>query len=128
MKLFKGFLRYFHDYNSDLKQQHNKAALARLDDSDANKKHIEQRSFAKSEATRLVGIAVRRIKENRQKCEAAIEMYLDDWAFHNGPITRENLAEAMSDCVDRIRQRAQAAQRVAEDRAEDHDGMKDFPF
>jgi len=126
MNLFKGFLRRVHDYNSDVRQQRNRAALASLDDGDVNKKHFQQRTFAKAEATRLVKIAVRRMKEDRQRCEAAIEMYLDDWAFHNGPITNENIAEAMADCVDRIRQRAQAAQQVAEERADD--GMKDFPF
>ena len=128
MNLFKGFLRRFHDYNSDLRQERNTSALAQLDDGDANKKHIEQRTHSKIEAARLVKVAVRQMKEDRQRCEAAIEMYLDDWAFHNGPITKENVMEAMRDCVDRISQRAQAAQRVAEHQAEDHDGMKDFPF
>jgi hypothetical protein len=128
MNLFKGFLRRFHDYNSGLRQERNKAALAQLDDGDANKKHIEQRTLSKIEAARLVRVAVRRMKEDRQRCEVAIEMYLDDWAFHNGPVTNENVMEAMRDCVDRISQRAQAAQRVAEHQAEDHDGMKDFPF
>jgi hypothetical protein len=128
MNLFKGFLNRFHDYNTDVRQERNKAALAQLDDGDANKKHIEQRTLSKIEAARLVKVAVRQMKEDRQRCEAAIEMYLDDWAFHNGPITKENVMEAMRDCVDRISQRAQAAQRVAEHQAEDHDGMKDFPF
>jgi hypothetical protein len=128
MNLFKGFLNRFHDYNTDVRQERNKAALAQLDDGDANKKHIEQRTLSKIETARLVKVAVRQMKEDRQRCEAAIEMYLDDWAFHNGPITKENVMEAMRDCVDRISQRAQAAQRVAEHQAEDHDGMKDFPF
>ena len=51
--------------------------------------------LAKIEAARLVKIAVRRMKEDRQKSQAAIEMYLDDWAFHNGPITKENVADAV---------------------------------
>jgi hypothetical protein len=125
MNLFKGFLQHF---NSDSKQNRNKAALAQLDDSDANKQHIEQRTLEKVEAARLVRIALRRIKEDHQRSQAAIEMYLDDWVFHNGPITRANVEEAMRDCVDRIAQRAQAAQRVSEDQAEDHDGMEEFPF
>jgi hypothetical protein len=128
MNLFKNVLRKLHDHSGDAKQQRNRTALTQLDDGGANKKHIERRTQAKIETARLVKIAVRRMKEDRQKCQAAIEMYLDDWAFHNGPITKENIAEAMSDCVDRIRQRAQAAQRIAEDRAGDYDGMKDFPF
>jgi hypothetical protein len=128
MNLFKDVLRKLHDHSSDAKQQRNRTALTQLDDGGANKNHIERRTQAKIETARLVKIAVRRMKEDRQKCQAAIEMYLDDWAFHNGPITKENIAEAMSDCVDRIRQGAQAAQRVAEDRAGDYDGMKDFPF
>lgn len=128
MNLFKSFLRRSHDSNSDVRQQRNAVALSRLDDGDANKKHIEQRTQAKAEAARLLKIAMRRIKEDRQKSLAAIEMYLDDWVFHNGPITKENVAEAMSDCVDRVRQRRQAAQRIAEHQADDYDGMKDFPF
>jgi len=128
MNLFKSFLRRLHDYNTDVRQQRNRAALASLDDGGANKKHIEQRTLGKIEAARLLKLAVRRMKEDRQRCEAAIEMYLDDWMFHNGPLTKENLAEAMADCVDRIRQRAQAAHQVAEERAEDYGGMKDFPL
>ena len=128
MNLFKEFLRRVHDHRSDVRQQHNQTALATLDDGSANKEHIEQRTLAKLEAARLVKVAARRMKEDRQKCEAAIEMYLDDWVFHNGPITKENVVEAMVDCVDRIKQRTQAVQRFAEHQAEGHDGMKDFPF
>lgn len=127
MNLFKDFLRRLHDHKSDVKQQRNQTALATLDDGSANKEHIEQRTLAKVEAARLVKIAARRMKEDRQKCEAAIEMYLDDWVFHNGPITKENIVEAMVDCVDRIKQRTQAVQ-SAREHAVDDDGMKDFPF
>ena len=127
MNLFKDFLRRLHDHKSDVKQRRNQTALASLDDGSANKEHIEQRTLAKVEAARLVKIAARRMKEDRQKCEAAIEMYLDDWVFHNGPITKENVVEAMVDCVDRIKQRTQAVQ-SAREHAVDDDGMKDFPF
>ena len=70
------------------------------------------------------------MKEDRQKAQAQIELYLDDWIFHNGPITtREKFNTAIRDCVDRIRQRHQAAQRLANDAAEnDLAGLKDFPF
>jgi hypothetical protein len=133
MNLFKGFLRRFHDYNSDLGQERNKAALAQLDDGDANKKHIEQRTLSKIEAARLTNIALRRMKNDREKGLAQIELYLDDWQFHNGPITtKEQLANAIADCVDRVRQKATAAQatrQMAEDAAfEDLTGLKDFPF
>jgi hypothetical protein len=128
MNMFKTFMRKLHDSSQDVIVQPTRAALAPLDAGDANKKHIEQRTLGKIEAARLLKIAVRRMKEDRQRCEAAIEMYLDDWVFHNGPITNENIAEAMADCVDRIRQRAQAAHQVAEERAEDYGGMRDFPL
>ncbi len=128
MNLFKSFLRRLHDYNTDVRQQRNRTALAPLGDGDANSRHVASRKAAGYEAARLTRIALRRMKEDRERGLAQIELYLDDWVFHNGPITKENQAEAMADCVDRIRQRAQAAQQVAEDRAEDYGGMKDFPI
>jgi hypothetical protein len=126
MNMFKSLLRHLHDGYHDYKQEWNRAALAPLGDGDANSAHIASRRALGHEATRLTGVALRRIKEDKQRAQAAIELYLDDWIFHNGPITKENFAQAMSDCIDRIKQRANAAQRVAENRAED--GMKDFPF
>ena len=76
------------------------------------------------------------MKEEREKGLAQIELYLDDWQFHNGPITtKEQLAHAIADCVDRVRQRAKAAQaaqaarQMAEDAAfDDLTGLRDFPF
>jgi hypothetical protein len=81
----------------------------------------------------LTNIALRRMKDDRDKGLAQIELYLDDWQFHNGPITtKEHLAHAVADCVDRVRQRsraAQAARQMAEDAAfEDLTGLKDHPF
>ena len=129
MNLFKSFLRHLHDYNSDLRQVRNTAVLAPLGDGDANSKHVASRKAAGNEAVRLMRVALRRMKEDREQAQAQIELYLDDWVFNNGPITtQEQFETAVSDCVDRIRQRAQAAQQVAENRDEDYGGMKDFPF
>jgi hypothetical protein len=129
MNLFKGFMRKLHDMRSDQKQQRNLAALAPLGDGDANSRHIASRKALGHEAARLTRIALRRMKEDRQKGQAEIELYLDDWIFNNGPITtKEQFETAVRDCVDRIAQRAQAAQRVAEDQAEGDGGMSDFLF
>lgn len=130
MNLFKSFLRRFQDQSSDERQQRNRDALASLGDGDANSQHVAQRNATRVEAARLTRVALRRMKEDREKGLAQIELYLDDWQFHNGPITtKEQLANAIADCVDRVRRRAQAAQRLREDAAEnDLTGLKDFPF
>jgi hypothetical protein len=130
MNLFKSFLRRFQDHNSDERQQRNRDALASLGDGDANSRHIASRKALGHEAARLTAIALRRMKEDKQKAQAQIELYLDDWTFHNGPIrTQEQFNNAIRDCVDRIRRRHQAARQLAADAAEnDLTGLKDFPF
>ena len=130
MNPFKSLLRRFHDHNSDVRQQRNRDALASLGDGDANSRQIASRKASGHEAARLTQVALRRMKEDRQKAQAQIELYLDDWIFHNGPInTQERFNTAIRDCVDRIRRRHQAAQQLAYDAAEDDlTGLKEFPF
>lgn len=130
MNVFKSFLRRLHDDNRDARQQTNQAALASLGDGDANSQHVASRKALRSEASRLTQVAMRRMKEDRQKATAQVELYLDDWVFNNGPITtREQFETAVRDCADRIKRRQQAAQQLAENAAEgDLAGMKDFPF
>ena len=128
MNLFKSFLRRLHDDRRDLRQQTNRAALASLGDGDANSQHVANRKALRSEVVRLTQVALRRMKEDRQKAMAQVELYFDDWVFNNGPIaTREQFETAVRDCVDRIKQRTQAVQ-YAREHAVDDDGMKDFPF
>jgi len=130
MNLFKSLLRRLHDDNSDLRQQRNRAVLAPLGDGDANSRHVANRKALRNEAVRLTRVALRRMKEDRQKALAQIELYLDDWVFNNGPITtKEQFENAVRDCVDRIKQRQKTARHLAEDAVE-HDltGLKDFPF
>ena len=130
MNLFKSFMRRLHDNNNDERQQRNIAALAPLGDGDANSKHIASRKAARNEVSRLTLVALRRMKEDRQKAMTQIELYLDDWVFNNGPITtREQFQDAVRDCADRMARRLQAAHQMAED-ADYNDlvGMKDFPL
>ena len=113
----------------ETRRQRNLSLLAPIGDGDANSQHIASRNAARHEAARLLRIALRRAKDDRQKGLAEIELYLDDWIFNNGPITtKEQFDNAMRDCVDRIRQRIKAARKLAEARAEnDLTEMKDFP-
>lgn len=114
----------------EIRQQRNLSILAPIGDGDANSQHVASRNAARHEATRLTGIALRRMKEDKEKAQALIELYLDDWIFHNGPITTQaQFQNAIRDCVDRIKQRHRAAQQLAEDAAEDGlTGLKEFPF
>ena len=130
MNFLKSFLQKF---RGDERQQRNLTLLSALGDQDANAQHIASRVRARHEAARLTSIALRRMKEDREKGLAQIELYLDDWQFHNGPITtKEQLRDACVDCIDRVRQRKQAARRarqLAEDAAFDSlTGLEDFPF
>lgn len=130
MNLFKSFLRRLHDHNRDERLQRNLSILAPIGDGDANSRHIASRNALGHEAARLTRVALRQMKEDKQKAQAQIELYLDDWVFHNGPITtRGQFDRAIRDCVDRIKQRHRAARKLAEDAAEDGlTGLKDFPF
>lgn len=118
MNLFKGFLRHLHDYNSDLRQQRNKAALAQLDDGDANKKHIEARARKRQEAIRLIQKMHRDIRTDSQHAVTLIELYIDDWAFHHGytpKVGSPEFVEMIADVCDRAVKHAQAIQKQRDD-------------
>lgn len=129
MSWFKDLLGSVTGHSGDARRERNMRALAPLGDADANSEHIAKRKAMRHESTRLVHVALRRMKENREKLMGQLELYLDDWTFHNGPIdTQERFQDAMRDCVDRITQRRQAAVRLAEEPEQDVGGMQDFPF
>ena len=114
----------------ETRQQRSLSLLAPIGDGDANSQHIASQNALRHEAARLMRIALRRMRDDRQRGLAEIELYLDDWVFHNGPITtKEQFDNAMRDCIDRIKQRHKAAQQLAEARTEnDLTEMKDFPI
>ena len=109
------------------KRQTNLDALAPLSNMDANTKHIFSRVKKRFEAMRLIGIFLKRERADKQKAESNLELYLDDWVFHHGPITKENAAEVVADCLDRVRQQQRTVQALSDD-AIDPDGMMDFPI
>jgi hypothetical protein len=67
----------------------------------ANQRHIFARLKQRFENNKLVALALKRIRQDRQRAETNAELYLDDWAFHHGGITKENLPQAAMDCIDR---------------------------
>jgi hypothetical protein len=115
--------------DATIRTERNLEALASLRNSDANSKHIEKRILKRHEANRLVHVMLRNIRSDKQTAMTTIELYLDDWVFNNGPITRENYAEAIADCVDRVVKQAEARQRLREEAEfKELQGMEDYPL
>jgi hypothetical protein len=115
--------------DATIRTERNLQALASLGDSDANSKQIKERILKRHEAKRLVNVMLRNIRSDKQKAETNFELYLDDWVFHNGPITKENFADVVADYIDRVVRRAAAAQRLKEEADfREMQGMEDYPL
>jgi hypothetical protein len=115
--------------DATIRTERNLQVLASLGDSDANSKQIKERILKRHEANRLVHVMLRNIKSDRQTAMTTIELYLDDWVFHNGPITKENCGDAVADCVDRVVKQAEATQRLKEEAEfREMQGMEDYPL
>jgi hypothetical protein len=105
--------------NNERKQQqiaNNRKILDSIRNGDGNRGHIFSRAWKRMQAMKLVSTFLKRSRQESQKAESNIELYLDDWAFHHGtPITKGNMDEAMTDCVDRMVSLHQVKQQAAEE-------------
>jgi hypothetical protein len=88
--------------------ENNKKILASLRNDDANRDHIWKRCWKRVQAIRMVTVMRKRNREDEQKALTNAELYLDDWAFHRGGITKANMQEALADCIDRVLKQHQA--------------------
>jgi hypothetical protein len=101
--------------NDERKNQqiaNNLKVLEPLSNTDANGKQIFSRVKERIEAMRIVSIFLKRTRADDQKAQANMELYLDDWIYHNGPIdflpNKDHpkggpiFQNALADCVDRI--------------------------
>jgi hypothetical protein len=103
----------------------NLKVLAPLSNMDGNAKHIFSRVKERIEAMRIVTVFFKRKREDDQKAQANLELYLDDWVYHNGPIdylpSKEHpqggpvFQNALADCVDRIAKQHNARSQRKED-------------
>jgi hypothetical protein len=99
------------------KRQSNRTVLAGLRDPSTNSQHIFTRMRKRIEAMRIVTMFFKRARADKQKAESNIELYLDDWAYQHGtPITKANMEEAITDCIDRVLSLQQAKQQAAEEK------------
>ena len=97
------------------RRENNKQALDSIRDNDGNKEHIFARLLRRFGLKRQIAVALKHDRQEREKAQANIEIYLDDWAFHRGGITTANVKEALVDCADRVVKLHQAKQQRAED-------------
>jgi hypothetical protein len=103
---------------SEERQHNNREILAGVGSETANQKHIFARLKQRFENNKLVALALKRIRQDRQQALTNTELYLDDWAYQNGPITKENLPIATIDTIDRVLTLHQAKQQQREMREE----------
>ncbi|MGB7600345.1 MAG: hypothetical protein WBM24_08575 [Candidatus Sulfotelmatobacter sp.] len=97
-------------------------ALQPLTDADANEEHIKKQVLKSHRASKLAATLVRQAKTDHEESLAALENYLDDYAFHTGGIhTPEDQQNAMESAIHRELQRraALAAARQATDEDEE---------
>lgn len=97
------------------RRENNKQALDSITNDDGNKQHIFARMLRRFNLKRKLAVMLKHDRQEREKAQANIEIYLDDWAFHRGGITTSNVKEAMADCVDRIVKLHRVKQHQAED-------------
>lgn len=72
---------------------------------------IVQRIRNRVEAQRLAYVMKRQVKTENSEIEKNILLYLDQWSFEHGGISKANIEQAIMDCVD-------FAVRVAERKAQ----------
>lgn len=96
------------------KRERNKTILAGIGNESENQRHIFSRLLQRFKRNRAVALALKQIRQDKQKALSNIEMYLDDWAYHHGGLTQANVHQAMSDCVDRMLALHQAKQQQRE--------------
>jgi hypothetical protein len=84
------------------KRERNVNILDGVGSESANQRHIFSRLKARFENNKLIALALKRIRQDRQHAETNAELYLDDWAFHHGGITKRNLPIAVIDTIDRV--------------------------
>lgn len=125
-------------------EANNRKVLEPFSKMDANAEHIFSRTRKRIEAMRLVAIFLKRKRQDTQKAQANIELYLDDWIYHHGPIdylpSKEHpqggpiFQNALADCADRIQKQQQAKDQMQEDaefrqmQGSLGDGFDDGPF
>jgi hypothetical protein len=63
------------------------------------RRQIEARTAKRHEAARLAQVMVRQIHGDRAEIQKNLELYLDNWAFQHGGLTKENISQAVADCV-----------------------------
>ena len=96
------------------KRERNKTIVAGIGNESENQRHIFSRLLQRFKRNRAVAVAMKQIRQDKQKALSNIEMYLDDWAYHHGGLTQANVHQAMSDCVDRMLTLHQAKQQQRE--------------
>ncbi|HKV79753.1 MAG TPA: hypothetical protein VJP02_16505 [Candidatus Sulfotelmatobacter sp.] len=99
------------------RRENNKQALDSIRDNDGNKQHIFARLLRRFNLKRKLAVMLKHDRQERDKAQANIEIYLDDWAFHRGGLTKNNVKEALADCVDRVVKLHQTKQQRTEDAA-----------
>jgi hypothetical protein len=67
-------------------------ALAIEDDMD---KFIKEDALNTNEANRLVHVMFKQIRQKNSQVRTNMELFLDQWAFHHGGLTKANFKEAI---------------------------------
>jgi len=106
------------DEKKEEQRENNRKVLASLGDDDANSSHIFTRMRKRIESMRLVAVFLKRHRQDNQKAQTNIELYLDDWIYQHGPIdylpSKDHpqggpaFQNAMEDCVDRVSKQHEA--------------------
>jgi hypothetical protein len=84
------------------KHERNLQVLAPIDDGNANAQHIARRRAERVEWRRKLTVILKHFFQDMRKALTNAELYMEDWRFHNGPITTENQRQAIADCIDRV--------------------------
>ena len=107
------------------RRENNKQVIDSIANDDGNKQHILARLLKRFDLKRKLAVMLKHDRQDKEKAQANIELYLDDWVYQHGPIdylpSKEHpqggpvFQNALADCVDRINTLHRRKQQQAED-------------
>jgi hypothetical protein len=112
------------------RRERNKQAVDVLTIEDDMDKFIQKDAIGDAELNRKIAVIRKHVRQRNEAAMTKAELFLDNWAFHHGGITKENMREALSSLARYAASIAKRAKtnREAQEEALDPDGMQDFIF
>lgn len=108
----------------------NKKVVDALTIEDDMNRFIREDAMGDAELNRKIHVMFKQIRQRNAEVSTRMELFLDNWAFQHGGLTKDNYRDACRALVRyaaSVRKRA-TRNREAQENSVDPDGMQDFPL